>query len=685
MIISDLNLEKNNALKQLRIFRHFQNISIGKAYLFLFSSLSSLVLIIIGWIWIYNEYSQFNRESDSLRDKYIQEHKDILIQNTKKCIDYIEYRENQAEEIIRENLKSNVDQAHEIALHIYSKNKDKLSKKEIVERIKEAISAFKFNSKKRYIFINTLKGVGILYPRNPQWEGRSLIKFKDINEHQIVLNEIQHLEESNESFIKYKSSKEIPNKFNAYTKISYIKKFEPFDWYLGSFAYADDYLEAIQADCIERIKNMKVEEDNYFFIYSKNGTCLLHKKDKFLGRNYRTFEEEDDIDVSRKILFSAGENNERFISYDLAKGEKVSYLYDINEWNWILGSGFHTHNIENEILVRRAELHDRLVNYSIKVILVIVLTFIMLYLAARLLSSKMNKSIDSFNDFFKKASTQSIKIDIDKLNFSDFKNMASTVNVMIDTRTKKENELEQARESAEKSDKLKSAFLSNMTHEIRTPMNAIVGFSQLLQQDGLSKEHKNEFIGHIINNSNSLLSLINDIIDFSILETGTVKIRHSNFNLESVFIELKNKFEQFKEDNGKTDVTLIFPKQDRLEKTDIYFDALRLKQILSYLIDNAIKFTKHGQVEVDYKDEKNAMLFWVKDTGIGIPAEKQEYIFDRFRQGEESYTRRFGGTGIGLSITKQMVQHLNGEIWLESEVGKGSTFYFKIPIGESTS
>lgn len=122
-----------------------------------------------------------------------------------------------------------------------------------------------------------------------------------------------------------------------------------------------------------------------------------------------------------------------------------------------------------------------------------------------------------------------------------------------------------------------------------------------------------------------------------------------------------------------------------MEKTDIYFDALRLKQILSYLIDNAIKFTKHGQVEVDYKDEKNAMLFWVKDTGIGIPAEKQEYIFDRFRQGEESYTRRFGGTGIGLSITKQMVQHLNGEIWLESEVGEGSTFYFKIPIGESTS
>lgn len=672
-------------MKQINFFRHFRNISIGRAYLLLFSSLSSLVLIIIGSIYIYNEYAKFNEESNSLRDKYINEHKDILIDNTKKCIDYIEYREKQSEEFIRKNLKQNVDQAHNIALHIYNKNKDILPQNELKSRIKEAISAFRFNLNKRSIFVNTMDGVGVLYPRNPEWEGKSLLKFKDINQNQLVVSEINHLYERDDSFIKYKGSKDKPNKFNAYTKISYIKKFKPLNWYMGSFSYYDDFLESIQADCIERIKNMKVDAENYFFIYSKNGTCLLHKNDKYIGRNYRTFEEEDDVDVSRKILFSTGAKKDRFVNYNLAKSDKITYLSDINEWNWILGSGFHTNHIEKEIAVSKAELFDRLISYSAKVVLLILLTFLVLYFAARLLSSKMDKSVNSFNEFFKKASTESVKIDVEKLNFSDFKNMAATVNLMLDIRINKEKELVQAREHAEKSDKLKTAFLSNMTHEIRTPMNAVVGFSQLLQQDGLSPEFRDEFIGHIVSNSNALLALINDIIDFSILESGVVNVSYSNFNLKTVFVELNDKFNQLKNDKGKSDINLIFPDPLRLKSTSIYFDAVRLKQILSYLIDNALKFTKEGHVEVDYKHEKDAILFWIKDTGIGIPAEKHEFIFDRFRQGEESHTRSYGGTGIGLSIAKQIIQHLNGDIWLESEPGKGSVFYFKIPLDQNNS
>jgi len=669
-------------LNRFNIFRHFKNLSLSRAYLLLFSSLSSLILLILGWIWIYNEYSKFEQESNSLRDKFIAEQKDILIQNTKECIDYIDFKENQSEEIIKENLKTNVDQAHAIALHIYKKNRNTLSKAEIQKRIKEAITAFRFNSQKRYVFVNTLEGVGVLYPRNPEREGRSLLNYKDINRNQLVQNEINHLKNTDESFIKYKASKQIPNIYNAYTKISYVRKFKPYNWYLGSFAYSDDFLEAIQSDCIERIKNMKVEKDNYFYIYSKNGTCLLHKNDKYIGHNYRTFEEEEGVDIPRQILFSTGGKKGRYINYDMPKGEKIAYLYDIDQWNWIIGSGFQTDSLEEDITSAKAELYDRLIKYSYKVALLIALTILTLSLAARSLSNRMNRNINSLNNFFKKASTQSIKIEIEKLNFSDFKKMAAIINETIDTRTRKENELKQAKELAEKSDKLKSAFLSNMTHEIRTPMNAIVGFSELLQQEGISPEYRNEFVGHIINNSNALLSLINDIIDFSILETGSVHISYSNFNLNQIFIDLNKKFEQLKTDHDKSQIELIFPDVKRLEETHIYFDALRLKQILSNLIDNALKFTKEGQIEVDYKHEKDAMLFWVKDTGIGIPMDKQVYIFDRFRQGEESHSRRYGGTGIGLSIVKQMIQVLNGEIWLESETNKGSTFFFRIPLKE---
>jgi len=451
---------------------------------------------------------------------------------------------------------------------------------------------------------------------------------------------------------------------------------------MGSFAYADDCLEAIQTDCIERIKSMKVNNDNYFFVYSKNGTCLLHKDEKYIGRNYRTFEDENDIDISRKILFTIGKKKDRYIKYKMAKGEKIAYLYDIAGWNWILGSGFQTQTLEKEITKTRGELYDRLIIYSLRVALIIAFTFLILYLAAKALSNQMNKNINSLNNFFKKASTQSIKIDIEKLNFSDFKKMASIINVMIDTRENKENELKEAKEMAEKSDKLKTAFLSNMSHEIRTPMNAIVGFSELLQQNELSTENKNEFAGHIINSSNNLLSLINDIIDFSIIESGSISITYSNFNLKQIFMDLEEKFEQQKAIHNKSQIELIFPDHTRLEKTQIYFDARRLKQILTYLTDNAIKFTKQGQVEINYKHNKDSILFWVKDTGIGIPMEKQEYIFERFRQGDENHARRYGGTGIGLSLVKQMIQLMNGKIWLESESRKGSTFFFRIPLGE---
>lgn len=667
-------------MNRLNIFSHLKKLSISRAYLLLFSLLSSLIVFILGWIWISNEYAKFNQESKSLRDKFIAEQKEILIRNTKESVDYIEFKKNQSEEIIKENLKINVDQAHAIALHIYNKNKNTLSKLEIQQRIKEAISAFKFNSQKGYVFINTLDGTGILYPRNHEWEGRSLLKFKDINQNQLIPTEISHLKNTDESFIKYKHSKKTPNKHNAYTKISYVKKFKPFNWYMGSFAYADDFLESIQADCIERIKNMKVNDDNYFFIFSKNGTCLLHKQDKYIERNYRTFEEEDDINISRKILFSIGKKKDRYIEYKMPRGEKITYLHNIEDWNWILGSGFQTQSIELEIAETKAKLYDRLIKYSYKIVLLIAFTILIQYLAAKALSNQMNKSINSLNIFFKKASTQSIKIDTEKLNFSDFKKMASTINVMIDTRTKKENELKEAKEMAEKSDRLKSAFLSNMSHEIRTPMNAIVGFSELLQQNELTTENRSEFVGHIINSSNTLLSLINDIIDFSIIESGSIKITYSNFNLKQLFMDLREKFEQLKAINNKYQIELIIPESSRLEETQIYFDALRLKQILTYLIDNAIKFTKQGQVEINYNHDKDSILFWVKDTGIGIPIEKQEYIFERFRQGEENHARRYGGTGIGLSLVKQMIQLLNGNIWLESEPGKGSTFFFRIPL-----
>jgi len=241
--------------------------------------------------------------------------------------------------------------------------------------------------------------------------------------------------------------------------------------------------------------------------------------------------------------------------------------------------------------------------------------------------------------------------------------------------------LKDAKKEAEESDRLKTAFLANMSHEIRTPMNSIVGFSNLLNEPDIQSEKKDEYLQHILYSSNTLLKLIDDIIDISKIEAGQLNINMVKCKINPLLIEVLDSFRETNKDS-KVELRLNLPSDSDL----LYFrtDLLRIRQILSNLIGNALKFTEKGNIEIGYRiDEsksKTYIEFYVKDTGIGIPKNKQKLIFDRFRQIDESRTRRFGGTGLGLSISKRLVEVLGGSIWVESESKKGSTFYFALPL-----
>jgi PAS domain S-box-containing protein len=240
--------------------------------------------------------------------------------------------------------------------------------------------------------------------------------------------------------------------------------------------------------------------------------------------------------------------------------------------------------------------------------------------------------------------------------------------------------LKQAKLEAEESDRLKTAFLANMSHEIRTPMNSIIGFSNLLNEPELKQEKKEEYIQHILQSSNSLLNLIDDIIDISKIEAGQININPVNCNVNRLVKDLFNSYIETAKSEGVKLSLVLPPDSDFFNlKTDPY----RLKQILSNLLGNALKFTDKGFIELGYTirktDSKKSIEFYVKDTGIGIPKEKQNIIFDRFRQVDDSRTRRFGGTGLGLAISKRLVDLLGGSIWVESEFEKGSTFFFSLP------
>ena len=244
-------------------------------------------------------------------------------------------------------------------------------------------------------------------------------------------------------------------------------------------------------------------------------------------------------------------------------------------------------------------------------------------------------------------------------------------------------ELIKAKEKAEESDRLKSAFLANVSHEIRTPMNAILGFSKLLDDPDMEYDERKECIDIIEKKGNDLLKLINDILDLSKIESNQLPLNFTTNNINPLFFELQATFSkeiQFSEYHDKTNVQLRI---GRTLPDDFQFksDFSRINQILINLISNALKFTRSGYVEFGcYLEDKNSVVFYVKDTGIGIPRDKHNRIFERFQQLEENFqTRNFGGAGLGLSIVKGLVELLKGKIWLESEINKGSTFYFSIP------
>jgi len=242
---------------------------------------------------------------------------------------------------------------------------------------------------------------------------------------------------------------------------------------------------------------------------------------------------------------------------------------------------------------------------------------------------------------------------------------------------KRAAELIIAKERAEESDRLKSAFLANMSHEIRTPMNGILGFAGLLTTPNLTGEKQQEYIRIIENSGKRMLNIINDIVSISKIESGILEVNISESNLNEQMEYIHN---FFKSETDKKEIQFIC--NNKLSKKDITIntDKEKLYAILTNLVKNAIKFTNKGTIEFGCDKKGKFLEFYVKDSGVGIRQEQMTLIFERFRQGSESLSRNYEGAGLGLSISKAYVELLGGKIWVESEEGKGSTFYFTIPL-----
>jgi len=244
-----------------------------------------------------------------------------------------------------------------------------------------------------------------------------------------------------------------------------------------------------------------------------------------------------------------------------------------------------------------------------------------------------------------------------------------------------QQQLEVAKLKAEESDKLKSAFLANMSHEIRTPMNGILGFSELLSDSLTTELQRKQYIQIIQKSSNSLLAIINDLIDISKIEAGQIQLHTSEFFINRLLLDTEELYQNKKRIHNKDFVRIEAFCELPSEYCIQISDHLKIKQVLTNFVENAFKFTEYGYIELGYKilDEEN-ILYYVDDSGVGIPEDKQVKIFDRFSQADETISRKYGGTGLGLSICKGLIEFLQGRLHLVSDLLFGSYFSFTLPF-----
>jgi len=299
-----------------------------------------------------------------------------------------------------------------------------------------------------------------------------------------------------------------------------------------------------------------------------------------------------------------------------------------------------------------------------------------------IIKQKINEALEGATNFFEfthingQGKYFNAEVSLNKVVLKE-NNFMQAIIRDITERKKSEKELKEAKEKAEESDRLKTAFLASMSHEIRTPMNHILGGLDLLLDPEITREEKEEFQTIIKNSSSQLLKLIDDIIDVSQLDAGQLEIKKETFSLNSFLKEIR---EEAKTLRGGSNVEFqINTSAHQHEFDTIHTDKVRLKQVLISLISNAFKFTNEGGIELGYSKKSSDILqFYVSDSGIGIPKESKDVIFEQFRQVDYEHTREYEGAGLGLTIAKGLVLLLGGDIWVESTEGEGSTFYFTI-------
>jgi len=670
-------------IKYLKRIASPSNISTYLSRTIIFITLATTLLI--GGALIVLQTIQFKKISRQKSQEYIQDQKIYIKEIVNNEVLYILAQNENFKENIRKKVRQNVIQANNTAEMICRKYEGLKSPEEIKSIIIATISSLKFENEYEEVFISTLDGTGVYYPRRPEFTGKNMRQFLDSNGTPVVMAEINLLKSNPEGFLNYENDTVNSEKVYRSEKITFVKKFDHFGWYFGSKQYLDTYFPKFREEIAQKISSVRFRHGGYVFLNHIDGTPIVMDGKVYRG-DFNLLKESGDQRHSvflKELEAAKNDSSGGYFYYkwnkmnDTIPSEKCAYVHLYKECNWLIGAGFYMDEANESIIEQQKILWG---DQKKSILIIFIILIGLLFVEAVIIyhfNKKYKSDFERFFNFFFLSQNSFKKLNISEFYFDEFSRAGVAANKMIELREEIESKLIEEQKRATESDRLKSAFLANMSHEIRTPMNAIIGFSELLDDESQDIEDRTIFVKLIQKNGEMLLNLINDIIDISKIEANLLTVKKRPVKLSRFLDEINVHYHESV--LSKKEKNIEFTLNNEVDSESIILtDEHRLKQILDNLIGNAIKFTSYGSVLLDVKSDENFIHFSITDTGIGIPQDQQTTIFERFIQSEQAYKMNFGGTGLGLAISRNLIELLGGTIKVESELGKGSKFYFHI-------
>lgn len=401
---------------------------------------TSISIAIVGYLWIDQRTNQFKLESQKLRDDFIKEQKKVIKEEVEKAINYVDFMKSNTNSRLRQTIKNRVYEAYDIALNLYKQNKGKLSDERIQTLIKDALRPIRFNNGRGYYFATRLDGIEMLFADRPEMEGVNMLGTRDTQGKYVIRDMINIARTQKEGFYSYTWT--MPDvKGKDFKKTAYIKHFEPFDWFIGTGEYFEDVEKDIQQEALDWFINVRFSNNGYLFGSKFNGDPLFTNGKITEGsQNIWDLTDPNGVKVIQAQKLVATQPEGGFYEYSWIKlngttpSPKVSFSKSIPDWEWMVGAGVYTDNIDRVINERRSHLTDSIKKDIKKILLVLFGLIFIVYLFARYLSRLTKQGFDRFTSFFNSASTTLAKIDQDDVGFSEFSTLVEIANQMVDAR-----------------------------------------------------------------------------------------------------------------------------------------------------------------------------------------------------------------------------------------------------------